>query len=86
MSSVSTFVSVVWPRAVKTMSNLVCGRLISARIELTSTDVGDLLRRSDRHFPPLGVVVLVVVAFWIGCGLLALRVVIPMVAVLDDFG
>jgi hypothetical protein len=55
---------------------------MSARIELTSTDVGDLLCCFVRLLTPMGVVVLGTVAFWIGCGLLALRVEIPMVDVI----
>ncbi len=47
-----------------------------------STDVGDLLCRLVRLLTPTGVVVLATVAFWIGCGLLALRVEIPMVDVI----
>jgi hypothetical protein len=49
---------------------------------LTSTDVGDLLCRFVRLLTPTGVVVLATMAFWIGCGLLVLRVEIPMVDVI----
>jgi hypothetical protein len=55
---------------------------MSARIELTSTDIGDLLCCFVWLLPPTGVVVLATVAFWIGCGLLVLRVEIPMVNVI----
>ncbi len=79
---VSLFLFAVLPRTVNTLANLVCGRLMSARIELTSTDVGDLLCCFVRLLTPAGVVVLATVAFWIGCGLLALWVEIPMVDVI----
>jgi hypothetical protein len=79
---VSLFLFAVLPRTVNTLANLVCGRLMPARIKLTSTDVGDLLCHFIRLLPPMGVVVLATVAFWIGCGLLALRVEIPMVDVI----
>ncbi len=61
--SVLLFLYAAWPRTVKTLLNLVCGRLISARIKLTSTDVGELLSHSECRFPTLGVAVLAVVAF-----------------------
>jgi hypothetical protein len=35
------FLYAVLPRTVNTLANLVCGRLISARIESASTDVGN---------------------------------------------
>jgi hypothetical protein len=79
---VLSFLFAVLPRTVNTLANLVCGRLMSARIELTSTDVGDLLCHFVRLLTPTGVVVLATVAFWIGCGLLALGVEIPMVDVI----
>ncbi len=64
--------------------NLVCGRLISARIVLTLTDLGDLLSwHSALRFPPLGVGVLAVVAFWVGCCPAEVRVFIPMVELTD---
>jgi hypothetical protein len=55
---ISSFLFAVLPRTVNTLANLVCGRLMSARIELTSTDVGDLLCHFVRLLPPTGVVVL----------------------------
>ena len=60
---------------------------MSARIVLTLTDLGDLLSWcSNLRFPPLGVSVLAVMAFWIGCGLLALQAAMPMVDFLPDVG
>jgi hypothetical protein len=79
---VSSFLFAVLPRTVNTLENLVCGRLMSARIELTSKVIGDLLCRFIRLLTPTGVVVLATVAFWIGCGLLVLWVEIPMVDVI----
>jgi hypothetical protein len=76
------FLFAVLPRTVNTLANLFCGRLMSARLELTSTHIGDLLCCFVRLLTPMGVVVLAAVAFWIGCGLLALRVEIPMVDVI----
>ena len=52
LPSVLLFLFAALPRTINTLSNLVCGRLISARIELTSTNVGDLLWRFARLFPP----------------------------------
>ncbi len=43
LSSVLSFLSASGLRTVKMVSNWVCGRLISARIVLMSTDLGDLL-------------------------------------------
>ncbi len=43
LSSILSFLSTSGPRTIKMVSNRVCGRLISARIVLTSTDLGDLL-------------------------------------------
>ncbi len=63
LPSVSSFLFAALPRTVNTLANLVCRRLISARIKLMSTDVGDLLWRFARLIPPLGVVVLAAVAF-----------------------
>ena len=60
---VSLFLFAVLPRTVNTLANLVCGRLMSARIELTSTDVEDLLCHFVWLLPPMGVVVLATVAF-----------------------
>jgi hypothetical protein len=60
---VLSFLFAVLPRTVNTLANLVCGRLMSARIELTSTDVEDLLCHFVWLLPPMGVVVLATVAF-----------------------
>jgi hypothetical protein len=80
-SSVSLHPSIAGPRAVKIVSNLVCGSLMLARMALMLTVLGDLSRwQSDLRFPPLWVGILAGGAFGGCCYLFELQVAIAMIA------